>query len=197
MASLILSLRVLRIGPGDEVLVPAGLAYCHLAPNLAELAGANPVSQAEELRPVHGRSDRDAGRRPGAPYGPLVVFAAETGLRTNDWVAVGSFDLDRYAAAVPFAPCAAHRPRQLPHATSTRPVRPRDRAARAALPQAHGRGRHRGARSYGTVAGVVSERRAGGRGVRWRTRRACLWSCREGSSPPPGPGLRGPAAGAR
>ena len=36
----------------------------------------------------------------GAVYGPLVIFAAETGLRTNEWVALERRDVDRPGRAV-------------------------------------------------------------------------------------------------
>ena len=36
----------------------------------------------------------------GSRYGPLVVFAAETELRTNEWMALERRDIDRSATAV-------------------------------------------------------------------------------------------------
>src|SRR5262249_44710896 len=46
------------------------------------------------------RGDEALEAELGPTYGPLVVFAAETGLRTNEWVALERRDLDRSGPAV-------------------------------------------------------------------------------------------------
>ena len=51
-------------------------------------AGPNPEPRAEELHPfTHSEIDKRA-KELGAVYGPLAIFGAETGLRTNESVAV-------------------------------------------------------------------------------------------------------------
>lgn len=63
-------------------------------------AGANPVPRSEEFVPfTRGEIDRIALEL-GATCGPLVVFAAETGLRTNEWVALERRDVDKTGRAV-------------------------------------------------------------------------------------------------
>jgi integrase len=63
-------------------------------------AGRNPAPRAEELRPFT-REEIDALAAELRPvFGPLVVFAAETGLRTNEWVALERRDIDRNDPAI-------------------------------------------------------------------------------------------------
>jgi integrase len=57
-------------------------------------------SRTEEFVPF-ARDEIDALETElGATYGPLVVFAAKTGLRTNEWVALERRDVDKTARVV-------------------------------------------------------------------------------------------------
>jgi integrase len=63
-------------------------------------AGRNPQPRSEELHPFSpGEVDKLAIEL-GPVFGALVVFAAETGLRTNEWVALERRDVDRAGPAV-------------------------------------------------------------------------------------------------
>jgi integrase len=63
-------------------------------------AGPNPAPRTDELRPFT-RAEIDAlAAELGPVYGPLVIFAAETGLRTNEWAALERRDIDRGAVLV-------------------------------------------------------------------------------------------------
>jgi integrase len=67
----------------------------YMTRNPAVDAGPNPEPRAEELHPfTRGEIDKLA-KELGAVYGPLAIFGAETGLRTNEWVAVERRDIDR------------------------------------------------------------------------------------------------------
>jgi integrase len=63
-------------------------------------AGRNPEPRSEELLPFTPREVDALAVELGPVFGPLVVFAAETGLRTNEWVALERRDLDRSGPAV-------------------------------------------------------------------------------------------------
>jgi integrase len=78
----------------------AAVRWRYLTRNPAAEAGRNPQPRTEELRPFT-RDDLDALEiELGASYGPLVIFAAETGLRTNEFVALERRDIDRAGRAV-------------------------------------------------------------------------------------------------
>jgi integrase len=78
----------------------AAVRWRYLTRNPVVDAGANPQPRREELRPFT-RDEIDAlAVELGPVYGPLVVFAAETGLRTNEWVALERRDVDRPGRAV-------------------------------------------------------------------------------------------------
>lgn len=70
-----------------------------ISENPAKLAGRNPEPHREHVDPFeHSAVDRLAVEL--GPYGPLVVFAAETGLRPSEWMALERRDVDRPGAAV-------------------------------------------------------------------------------------------------
>jgi integrase len=78
----------------------AAVRWDYMSRNPAVAAGRNPQPRAEELRPFT-RGEVDAlAIELGPVYGPLVVFAAETGLRTNEWAALERRDVDRPGRAV-------------------------------------------------------------------------------------------------
>jgi integrase len=73
----------------------AAVRWGYLTRNPAVDAGQNPEPRAEELHPFT-RAELDAlVVELGPVSGPLVIFAAETGLRTNEWTAVERRDIVR------------------------------------------------------------------------------------------------------
>jgi integrase len=58
------------------------------------------TTHCDELHPFTGEQVDALALELGAVFGPLVVFAAETGLRTNEWVALERRDVDRQGRAV-------------------------------------------------------------------------------------------------
>ena len=67
----------------------------YMRTNPAVEAGRNPQPRAEEFVPF-SRSEIDMlDAELGDVYGSLVVFAAETGLRTNEWAALERRDVDQ------------------------------------------------------------------------------------------------------
>jgi integrase len=78
----------------------AAVRWRYLGRNPAIDAGRNPEPRSEELLPFT-RAEVDAlDAELGPVYGPLVVFAAESGLRTNEWMAAERRDIDRSGPAV-------------------------------------------------------------------------------------------------
>ena len=100
----------------------AAVRWGLIAANPAKLAGPNPQPRREEIEPFTiEETDRlavELGR-----YGSLVVFAAETGLRPAEWIAVEWKDIDRgdgalvversyaYGRLTPYGKTAASRRR--------------------------------------------------------------------------------------
>ena len=85
--------------------------------------GATPSREAKELRPFTRPEIDELAVELGPTYGPLVVFAAETGLRTNEWVALERRDIDR--------PAAPRRRRAAPRRRRRADPVPEDRGAPA------------------------------------------------------------------
>jgi integrase len=78
----------------------AAVRWRYLQTNPVVDAGSNPQPRREELLPFTRAEVDQVAAELGAVYGPLVVFAAETGLRTNEWVALERRDVDKPGRAV-------------------------------------------------------------------------------------------------
>jgi len=78
----------------------AAVSWRYMTRNPAIEAGRNPEPRSEELLPFSPEEIDALDVELGPVYGPLVVFAAETGLRTNEWIALERRDLDRSAQVV-------------------------------------------------------------------------------------------------
>jgi integrase len=78
----------------------AAVRWHYLVRNPAVEAGRNPEPRAEELLPFTPDEIDALAVELGAAYGSLTVFAAETGLRTNEWTATERRDVDRDGPAV-------------------------------------------------------------------------------------------------
>jgi integrase len=78
----------------------AAVRWRYLRTNPAVEAGKNPQPRSEEFVPFT-RAEIDAlDTELGPAYGPLAVFGAETGLRTNELVALERRDVDQAGKAV-------------------------------------------------------------------------------------------------
>ena len=73
----------------------AAVRWGYITRNPGVDAGRNPEPRAEELRPFTREQIDALALELGPLYGPLAVFAAETGLRTNEWAAAERRDIDR------------------------------------------------------------------------------------------------------
>jgi integrase len=72
----------------------------YLTRNPAIDAGRNPEPRSEELLPFAPDEIDAVAIELGPVFGPLAVFCAETGLRTNEWTATERRDVDRSGPAV-------------------------------------------------------------------------------------------------
>ena len=69
--------------------------------NPAKLGVENPQRRRTEKRPFESWEELDARRRQLGPrHGPMVIFAAATGLRPGEWLALEHRDIDRDARVV-------------------------------------------------------------------------------------------------
>jgi integrase len=78
----------------------AAVRWRYLQRNPAIDAGRNPKPPRTELHPLAPDEIDRLAVELGPVYGPLVIFAAETGLRTNEWIALERRDVDRAGRAV-------------------------------------------------------------------------------------------------
>jgi integrase len=78
----------------------AAVRWHYLSRNPAVEAGKNPEPPQEELLPFTREQVEALADELGPLYGSLVLVAAETGLRTNEWIALERRDLDREGRAV-------------------------------------------------------------------------------------------------
>jgi len=77
----------------------AAVRWGSIRQNPAKLAGSNPQPKPEEIHPFT-QEDIDVLAVELGEYGPLVVFASETGMRPSEWRAVEWRDVDRLAGVV-------------------------------------------------------------------------------------------------
>lgn len=78
----------------------AAVRWRYIVRNPAVEAGRNPQPRAEELRPFEREQIDAIAIELGVLYGPLVVVAAETGLRPEEWAALERRDLDKTGRAL-------------------------------------------------------------------------------------------------
>jgi integrase len=89
-----------RLTLGLRQALGAAVRWRYIARNPAVEAGRNPEPRTWELDPFT-RDEIDAlAAEVGPVYGPLVLFCAETGLRTNEWTAAERRDVDRTGPAI-------------------------------------------------------------------------------------------------
>ncbi len=78
----------------------AAVRWRYIGRNPAVDAGRNPQPRTEELLPFTSDEIDALATELGPAFGPLVVFVAESGLRTNEWTALERRDVDRAGQAV-------------------------------------------------------------------------------------------------
>jgi integrase len=78
----------------------AAVRWRYITRNPVAESGRNPQPRAEELRPFDPEEIDALAEELGPLYGALVVVAAQTGLRPEEWVALERRDLDKVAPAL-------------------------------------------------------------------------------------------------
>ena len=77
------------------------VAWGMIDSNPAKVGVDNPVPRRKEQRPFESWAELEAlAEAIGPRYGPMIVFAATTGLRPAEWIALEKRDLDRDARVV-------------------------------------------------------------------------------------------------
>ena len=72
------------------------VAWGMIESNPAKLGVDNPVPRREEQRPFESWAELEAlAKVIGPRYGPMIIFAAATGLRPAEWIALEKRDVDR------------------------------------------------------------------------------------------------------
>jgi integrase len=109
-------------------LLNRAVAWKIIDSNPAKAGVDNPRRQHPEKRPFESWAEIDAiAEQLGPVYGPMVVFAAATGLRLGEWIALEQRDLDRDARVVDVR-------RSFAQAPSARPETERESAKRGGRP---------------------------------------------------------------
>ena len=78
----------------------AAVRWGYMTKNPAKLAGPNPQPKAEEIHPFTQAEIDLVAEELGPKYGPVVVFASETGMRPQEWLAIEWRDIDRSEGVV-------------------------------------------------------------------------------------------------
>ena len=82
-------------------LLNRAVAWKIIDSNPAKAGVDNPRRQHPEKRPFESWAEIDAlAEQLGPTYGPMIVFAAATGLRPGEWIALEHRDIDRDARIV-------------------------------------------------------------------------------------------------
>jgi integrase len=72
------------------------LAWGMIDINAAKVGVDNPTRRRKEQHPFESWAELEALARPIGPrYGPMILFAAATGLRPAEWIALEKRDVDR------------------------------------------------------------------------------------------------------
>jgi integrase len=89
-----------RLTSAFRQVMAAAQRWHYVSRNPVAEAGRNPQPRVEELRPFEPKQIDALAEELGPVFGPLVVVAAETGLRPEEWIALERRDLDKIGSAL-------------------------------------------------------------------------------------------------
>jgi integrase len=89
-----------RATRGLRQALAAAVRWRYIGSNPAIAAGANPTPRPAEIDPFTSTEIESICAELGLADRALVIFASETGLRTNEWTAIERRDIDRDGPAV-------------------------------------------------------------------------------------------------